>query len=34
MREFGEKNSRLLLGVACRKLALVDDVDDFRRDNV
>jgi hypothetical protein len=34
MREFGERNSRLLLGVACRKLALVEDVDDFRRDNV
>ena len=34
MREFGERNSRLLLGVACRKHALVEDVDDFRRNNV
>src|SRR5450759_1770918 len=33
MREFRVRNSRLLLSVAGRKLAIIKDIDDFRRDN-
>jgi hypothetical protein len=32
-REFGVRNARQFLGVACRKLTIVDDVDDLPRDN-
>jgi len=33
MREFGVRNPRLLFGVARRKLTLIKDIDNFRRDN-
>ena len=33
MRELGVRNPRLLLGIACRKLAIIKNIDDFRRDN-